>query len=130
MIKNPRPLLCSFTVLSVGALVSTPKSHPEAKPVITYQGKLLKTDYSLTDATGAAVMAFTQARTYSTSKKYTVLYTSPELIAEEDYTLSSGATLDNTVENWHGFYTTGEAVTSAGTAVATGEADVPFGLMQ
>ena len=118
------------TVLSVGALVSTPKTTSEAQPVITYQGKLLKTDYSLTDATGAAVMAFTQSRSYSSSKKYTVLMTSPDLTSGETYTINSGATLDTTVENWHDFYTTGDAVTSAGTAVATGVADVPFGLMQ
>lgn len=117
-------------IFSIGALVSTPKEHPDAQPVLTYQGKVTKTNYSLTDATGKAVMAFVQSRSYSSSKRYTVLISMPTFNNQETYTLNNGATLDSSADNWHGLYLDSEAVTSSGTAIATGDADTPFGMMQ
>lgn len=117
-------------VLSIGALVSTPKAVDAAQPALAYKGVVAKTNYSLTDADGNAVMAFTQPRAYSSSKTHTVLISMPSIATGSNYTFNSGATLNANEENWHSVYWTGNAVTAAGTAMATGTAAAPYGMMQ
>ncbi|MBO7610308.1 MAG: carbohydrate-binding domain-containing protein [Muribaculaceae bacterium] len=117
-------------VAAIGALVSTPKTVEESQPVLTYQGTVYKTIMSLTDETGNAVMTFDQSRSYSSSKRHTLLLSSPSLIEDADYTLNKDASLNDDAENWHGLYASPEAVIDAGTEMATGTAMVPYGVMQ
>ncbi|MBO4871060.1 MAG: carbohydrate-binding domain-containing protein [Muribaculaceae bacterium] len=119
-------------IAGVGALVSTPLECDTitVQPVLTYTGTVAKTNFSLSDADGNHVMAFTQGRSYSSSKKHTLFFSTPTFIEGATYTLYSGSTLDTEKENWHGLYLQPEAVTDSGTSLATGTAQAPFVRMQ
>lgn len=120
-------------IAAVGALMSTPKTSTDTvptQPALTYTATMPKTNFALCDASGNSIMAFTQARAYSSSKKHTLLLSSPSITQGTGYTLYSGSTLDTSKDNWNGLYTSGDAVTTPGTALATGTAALPYSALQ
>lgn len=117
-------------IAAIGAFVSIPSNVTGAAPVLTYQGSITKNNFTLTDASGNAVMAFEQARNYLSSKRHTLLLTSPAITDGTTYTLNSGATLNSQADNWHGLYIGSDGIGATGTAVATGTAAAPYAAMK
>ncbi|MBR1803616.1 MAG: carbohydrate-binding domain-containing protein [Muribaculaceae bacterium] len=120
-------------IAAIGALTSVPKASTDdvpAQPVITFTGTTPQGNYALNDANGNNVLAFAQARAYSSSKKHTLLLSSPSIAAGTTYTLYNGCTLDTGKENWNGLYTGGDAVTQTGTALGSVSAATPYAQLQ
>ena len=107
-------------LMAVGVANAYPHAT-SAQPSVIYLGKLpTLSSFALNNGAGDNALALTLTKSLSSTKTMSLMMSSPALKTEGLFTLYSGATLDTSKDNWHSFYTGGDAVISNGTAINDG----------